>query len=210
MDYVTLVFPSGEQFDRIVRAQVTGPGGDYEKHFNTITQKQYEDFKDEIPQNCRGVLDIGGGVGRMSAFLSTTIKAERFYVADFNEWKGPPSYGWEPGVNPRYNTFQATEAFMDLNCNAPYEIVDLADGEALIDAISQSNLIFSILSVGFHYPIEPYMDKIVAYAPKDVCCVFNIRGTTNYGADSFERYFTTCRVLKSGTKAPYLILKDKK
>ena len=68
----------------------------------------------------------------------------------------------------------------------------------------------SFLSVGFHYPIEQYIEKLLKITTDDCIMIFGVR--QNFiNLEDYKKYFKTVLLEKNSikTKEQILILKDK-
>ena len=73
---------------------------------------------------------------------------------------------------------------------------------------SNIDLVVSVLSVGFHYPIEDYIEVLKDITTKNAILVFGVRRGV-YSVDSFKGQFENIALLKNlfvDTKEDILIL----
>ena len=111
-------------------------------------------ISNEIETAPRTAFDMGGGLGGVSVCLSKTWPECHFTVADYDytdKTKRTCSYDIT-GTFAAYNSLSATKEMLDVN-GVNGEVADLA---AMPKTISRYDLIFSVLSWGFHYPVSTY------------------------------------------------------
>jgi hypothetical protein len=95
-------------------------------------------------------VDIGGGLGGVSACLSRVWPECEFIVVDRNGCEGRKiGYGDNFG---KYNQLAETGQFLT-SAGVRHRLVD-ADCEPLP---GKADLVFSVLSWGFHYPVATYL-----------------------------------------------------
>jgi len=179
--------------------------------YNKLTEAEYESFKEFIGQPQR-ILELGCGLGRMSVYINKQLDYEpEFILADFDEISKKIKYGWNPG-NIFYNKLETTRQFCIENNLRRFEIFNLA--ERNISELKNVDLVISVMSVGFHYPIEQYMKTLLNITTQDVVMIFGVRKINAvhvYNTDSFKKYFqkTTFRDVDLKTKEHIMILENK-
>jgi hypothetical protein len=160
------------------------------------------------------VLDVGCGLGRMSVFLNAQLEDPgiRFILADttrISRSEGPIA-GWNPG-DDFYNDLALTARFAEMNGLRNFETFDLLrDDWARLPKV---DLIMSFLAVGFHFPIENTMPKLLAVASGGCTMIFGVRKGL-YGQWSFRSRFRSVRLLEPLRRASftgkqdYLVLEE--
>ena len=140
------------------------------------------------------VLDLGCGLGRAAAHFSKFIPSPptRYFMADSTGEQ--PTCGWDakPGF---YTDLRLTERYMH-ECGAhDVTLVDLQTDA--LDKLTGIDLIMSFLSVGFHYPLEEYLPRLLRIASPKCVFAFGVR-RGRYKAADFQPQFGTVR-LTEGT-----------
>jgi hypothetical protein len=156
----------------------------------------------------RTVLDVGCGLGRMSVFLNAQLEDPgiRFILADttrISRSEGPIA-GWNPG-DDFYNDLALTARFAEMNGLRNVETFDLLrDDWARLPKV---DLIMSFLAVGFHFPIENTMPKLLAVASGECTMIFGVR-KGRYGQRSFRSRFRSVRLLEPLRRASFTAKQD--
>ncbi len=154
------------------------------------------------------VLELGCGLGRMSVYINQMIGGRTHYIlADSNGRPKGIKFGWDP---PRafYNDLGATAEFCELNGLENFEIFDLAHRDII--ELLPVDMVMSFLAVGFHFPIEDYIDKLIQITKTGGTMIFGIRKGA-YTDQAFAKYFEKVVLIPQDqrivTKEDMLILK---
>lgn len=107
--------------------------------------KQIEPF---LPEEVSSILDIGCGLGGINIYLKKKYPQARLELLDGDGVKA--KYGFLKQSAP-YNSRKATEEFLAANGVAVDKWHDVGTKEHL-----KADLIISLLSWGFHYPLDTY------------------------------------------------------
>jgi len=212
-------FKINDEFRPCIHAQIVGEAKN-KGAYDLGSQTEYETIKNFI-RNKKKFLEVGCGLGRMSIYCNSQLdyKAE-FILADSN---GNPNkfkrYGWKP-KDGYYNNLKLTEKFAKLNGLNNYKIFDMNKEDLL--TLSGIDVVMSFFSVGFHYPIEDYMGKLLTITNDNCVMIFGlangIHPECNYSQDRFKKYFKKSKIIENTSfakikpnsqKLYYLILEDK-
>lgn len=121
------------------------------------------------------VMDIGAGIGRASVYLHNKYKWDNtiFYLLDGNG--GEIQYDQlRTGKDEFYNSFYCAKLFCE---NNGLKIIQLNANKEWISYITKSiDLIYSFLAIGFHWPIDFYLDDIYSISKIGALIIFGIRG----------------------------------
>ena len=155
------------------------PQGDYQKDI----QNDFETIEPFLPKKVGSILDIGCGMAGIDVFLKRKYPSARLELLD-GDGKND-KYGFSPRYEP-YSSKNATEAMLEANGIACDKWYEAGTTEAL-----KADLIVSILSWGFHYPLSTY--KVSEY------CIADLRkgheeprGVVVYEALKYKRCAFTC------------------
>ena len=165
--------------------------------------------------NPRKVLDLGCGLGRMSIYINNTLGDDgvKWILADstsdFAQHKSL-RFGWNPPAQ-YYNNLQWTEQFSINNGLVNFEIFDIAKSD--LGMLEDVDLVMSFLSVGFHYPIERYLETLLRITNASCTLIFGVRKGV-YKKKMFKKYFSSVSIRPQDgriyTKEDILILKGRK
>jgi len=137
-----------------------------------------EEMKGFNPMN---VLEIGCGIGRGAVALNHyyDLKDTTFYMLDGDTGEIQCDGVRKDGDKEFYNSFDATVSFCSSNGILPerLKILDAADDRWMIQYNIQYDFVFSLLAIGFHWPVSLYLDKIHYMLAHDCKLLFGLRGT---------------------------------
>lgn len=193
-----------DKYKEIAGMQVTQIK-DNQDFYLEMSASEYKVIEHYI-QSPKRVLELGCGLGRFSIFLNSQLDTgPEFFLADYSKISERVKYGWNP-ADSFYNNLDLTKEFCNLNGLSNLSIIDLE--KESVSSLSDIDLVMSFLSVGFHYPIEQYMDHLLDITTDDATFIFGIR-KGKYNEDSFSDSFKSSIVIENSsvyTKEEILIL----
>ena len=204
-------FRISKQFKNLFRLQLTSST---ENDYLNTCISEYNLFQNFI-KTPKTILELGCGLGRMSIFLNSQLQNSdiHYILADSTSNVKIPSYGWNANEG-YYNDLNLTELFSKNHGMENFEIFDLKNDN--IERLNDIDLIMSFLSVGFHYPIENYIDSLLKISSENCIMVFGIR-RGRYSENNFKDHFKNIQIIENTTlfggkriKEDILILEDKK
>ena len=168
-----------------------------EKEFNLI--KQY------IPINIKSVMDIGCGLGLINIFLNYNFKnINDFFLLDKNKIDHKIKYGFSKSYES-YNNLSATRDTLILN-NIEENKINLIDVNKDYNIKVTIDLVISLVSMGYHYPISNYIELLRKSSNKNTVFIFDI-ATEYQDFKIIKNYFNQYEIIeKIDTKHPRLRL----
>ena len=156
--------------------------------FNIYTNPPYVSVVEERllrlkPQTC---LELGAGIGRMSVYFHKRFYPKAlFYLQDGD--RGTVQYGSirDNKQGEYYNSFEATHDFCTANGLTNFKILqDLTNVDRPID------FCYSFASIGFHWHIELYLNKLPPLLADGATVMFELRVplSADDEADEERRY----------------------
>ena len=198
-------FKIADKFKEIAGLQVTQLQKKQDDYYLKISESEYSRIKDIIREPLN-VLELGCGLGRFSIYLNSQLNYNpHFILADFSKISKKIRYGWNPQES-YYNDLSLTAEFCEDNGLQSYEVFDLA--KQSIKDLKEIDLVMSFLSVGFHYPIEQYIEDLGNITSDGAILIFGIR-VGAYTEKSFPN-FSKAKILPINdikTKEEILILR---
>jgi SAM-dependent methyltransferase len=120
------------------------------------------------------IVDIGSGIGRASVWLKKKMKwkAATFILVDGNS--GENQYDEiRKKRGEYYNNWEMAEKFCHDN---GIKYVVMCDPEKIKGIHCKFDLVYSFLAVGFHWPLDFYLNDIADMCNKGCLLAFGLRG----------------------------------
>jgi SAM-dependent methyltransferase len=131
--------------------------------FSEDMECEYESIRKSLPENPASVLDIGCGVAGIDVMLIRHYEKEgkkvNFYLLDKTELNKKVFYGLEKTA-AYYNSLDVARDFLIANGASKENIHTQEVAGNPIFQGKQFDLVISLISWGFHYPVETYLDEV--------------------------------------------------
>lgn len=124
--------------------KIQRPTGDYQKEI----LQDFEMIEPFLPEKVDSILDIGCGMGGIDVFLKRKFPHAKLFLLDGDG--DETFYGFKENCKP-YNFRKRTLEFLEANGVVPDGWFDVGTKEVL-----KADLVVSLISWGFHYPLETY------------------------------------------------------
>jgi len=157
-----------------------------------LFEKEYETIKNFLPSNASNILDIGCGLAILDIFLAQNYEKPNFFLIDKNKVDLKIKYGFSKNYES-YNNLNETKKILLAN-NILDEQIFLNNAEEKIDINKKMDIVLSIKSMAFHYPLENYLDLLRRVCTKNTEFIFDI-STERYQLDSLSEYFEKIDVI---------------
>lgn len=169
---------------------------------------EFETFKAYLPDRIQTALDIGCGVAGIDVLLAKhfNFKAELFLLDKTAIDKKVYYLFEEKGSN--YNSLKTAQDLLELN-GVPSDMVYTQeatdDNEILFK--ETFDLVLSLISWGFHYPIKTYLEEVYEHMHSGSLLIIDVRNGTD-GEDLLRQKFGSVKVLFDKEKYKrFLVLK---
>lgn len=151
------------------------------------------------------VLDIACGLGRTAIYLNHLLgdPSVQYILAD-RTGRTPNTGAFDPAEDEYYNDLWLTKKFCHLNGLTNVRTFDTEAGNW--SKLHDVDLVISTIGIGFHVPIERYIDRLCAAASPACTMIFGTR-TRQYSKDSFADRFDEVQLI-AGTAEPPLPRED--
>lgn len=137
----------------------------FSKHIITEYKKlliiDYKEFKDFLPEKADNLLDIGCGLGGINLKISKNYKDKiKIILYDKSVIDKKIYYNFK-SKGAFYNSLKLAKAFLNLNGISKSNMISIEYNKNNIIPIDHKvDIVISLLSWGFHYPIGTYIDQI--------------------------------------------------
>jgi SAM-dependent methyltransferase len=168
----------------------------------TIHNKFIEDLENDfgqinpfLPSQSTSILDIGCGVAGIDVLISRFYKhTVDIYLLDKTHTDSDIYYGFQESGS-YYNSLEIAKQVLEENGTPSGNIHmwDTSDSNNLF-AQNSFDVVISLLSWGFHYPISTYIEKVYKSLKTGGVLIIDIREKTD-GADEIKKIFGNFRVI---------------
>jgi SAM-dependent methyltransferase len=163
--------------------------------------REYESFHQVLPPACTAVLDIGCGVAGIDVFINRHYvpRSLDFYLLDRSEVAATVFYSFQ-SRGAFYNSLEVARTMLTMN-GVPPERIHLLEATAdnVINVSRKVDLVISLLSWGFHYPIDTYLHRVQGLLSEEGVVLLDVRKGSE-GLKALERVFPHIEVIQSTAK----------
>lgn len=165
--------------------------------FKARMEQEYKTMKPFLSAECKTVFDIGAGVGGIDVLLNQHYTDAHFYLFDSAAISEKPIYGFDRGES-FYNSSFATVEMMEENGVEHFSLLDIAKDD--ISSFRNIDLVISLLSWGYHYPVQTYIEKVRNMISPTGRLIMDIRQNTN-GIEIVNKFFPNFDIIITDNKA---------
>jgi SAM-dependent methyltransferase len=169
--------------------------------------RDFESIRTHLPESAPRVLDIGCGLGGIDLAIYRHYGTADLWLLD-REGNSPIYYGFR-SVAAHYNSLAVSRAFLEQNGVAEEHVTTIDVDVAGFPAGVSFDLVISLLSWGFHYPLNTYIDEVVRALSPDGVVVVDVRATTD-GENLLRDRFAHVTVLQRNPKYIRLAVRNPK
>lgn len=166
---------------------------DLEKKTESLFLKEIKTFKNYLPNSVNNVMDIGCGLGIINIYLNKIFNNKlNFFLLDKNRVDRKIKYGFSHNYES-YNDLIETKNIL-LNNNFKNSCIKLINVENKIIINKKIDLVISLKSMGYHYPLEIYLNLFKKCCSKNTIFIFDVN-EKYYKKNIIEKYFKTYKVI---------------
>jgi len=190
-------------YDRMVRFESRLFGARIKRLFSADMEREYETIKAYLPQAPKAILDIGCGVAGIDVMLNNHYKAIKsspgIYLLDKTELNDKVYYGIQKKA-AYYNSLDiAKNILIDNGVEASRINMQEVSEDPKIFPGTKFDLIISLISWGFHYPVETYLDQVFDILNQGGTLIIDIRKSTG-GEELVKNKFGSYKVIYEAQK----------
>ena len=174
--------------DTAIALESAWRGGAVRRAFNRDMANEYAEIAPHLPPRAVAILDIGCGVGGIDVLLHRHYGTPRLYLVDRTHTSDKVYYGFaERGAF--YNSFETTRRLLTGN-RIPEKDLRFREvnEECRLDVPEQVDLVVSLISWGFHYPVPVYADQVRALLRPGGRVILDVRKETDGRAQLEARF----------------------
>jgi len=144
-----------------------------EKKAEDLFIKEFNTFKKFLPKKIDNILDIGCGLGIINIFLNKISSDNtNFYLLDKNRIDKKIKYGFSENYES-YNDLSETKNLLTKN-SINSQSLFVFDVEKKIEIKKKIDLVISLKSMGYHYPLENYLDFLKTCCTQETTFIFDM------------------------------------
>ena len=160
---------------------------DIEKRTEELFQKEIELIKKYLPKKAENIMDIGCGLGIINIFLNKIYNNQpNFFLLDKNRIDKVIKYGFSSDYES-YNDLKETRNLLINNDINPSSI-NTFDVEKDFKIETKIDLVISLKSMGYHYPIDQYLRLFQTCCDENTSFIFDV-SEGYYNENLFKKYF---------------------
>lgn len=165
------------------------------QEFTKDMHTEFESLKPYLPKEAKAILDIGCGVAGLEVFLSEHYNHEvDIYLLDKTAVDRRVYYRFEPRGS-FYNDLSIARDILIANGTSASRIhlqEATADNKILFEA--QFDVVISLMSWGFHYPVTTYLKAAHEKLKKGGVLLLDVRAGVG-AEDEIKQLFGNCEVI---------------
>lgn len=166
---------------------------DLEKSVEKLFKKEFEIIKQYLPKGAKNIVDIGCGLGVLDIFLNKFYNNQaNFFLLDKNRVDKKIKYGFNSNYES-YNNLNETKKLL-LSNDVSLNSLKIFDVEKKIKINKKIDLIISLKSMGYHYPLEQYMSLFKTCCHKNTIFIFDVY-KKNYEINELKKYFDFVNII---------------
>jgi len=159
-------------------------------------EREYSSIKKFLPDNCSRILDVGCGVAGIDLFLNQHYlnREIEFYLLDKTQIEENVYYMYEE-KGAFYNSLGIAREILvnngiDIN---KVHLIEATENNS-IEIEKGVDLVISLISWGFHYPVSIYLEKVYDLLNGDGTLILDVRKNTD-GLNLLSQRFGGYRVI---------------
>lgn len=193
-------------FDAVVSLEARVARKKIGELFALEMEKEYKEMQAFLPEKAKAILDIGCGIGGINVFLRRHYETQNssFYLLDKTEMPKRVYYGHREKAS-FYNSLSDAKGFLREN-GVPEEQIftQEATDDNRIEFTGPFDLVVSLISWGFHYPVAVYLDQVYAKLAPGGVLVMDVR-KAHGGIEEVQKKFGAVAIIHDASKHVRLV-----
>lgn len=164
-------------------------------------EREFATIREHLPPACASLLDIGCGVAGIDVLLYRHFhpNAPAIYLLDKTETESRVFYGFK-SAGAFYNSLNVAHTLLRTN-GVPEALIHCVEATPAntIDIDVRFDLIFSLISWGFHYPVSVYLGRVYELMHDETRLIIDLRKTTE-GMELLKEKFSRIEIIMDEPK----------
>ncbi len=183
-------------YERAVRMEARSKRDEIKQAYASDIRSEFETIREFLPDACKSILDIGCGIAGIDVFLYHHYRrsVDHFYLLDKTRTEDTVFYGFKQ-QGAFYNSLEIAKKVLHLNDIAEdhIELLEATENNE-INVHGKVDLILSLISWGFHYPVSVYLTRAHEILSDDGRLVLDVRKGTD-GIKLLAEKFGRCDII---------------
>ncbi len=173
------------------------------KNLENLTENLFKNelntFEKYLPVNVENIVDIGCGLGILHIYINQKYQNQpNFYLLDKNTVDTKIKYGFSENYES-YNDLNQTKNIL-INNGLLNEQIFIKNVDEKISIDKKINLVISLKSMGYHYPIENYIELLRTFCVDETVFIFDVFGE-KYSIEKVKENFKEVNIIYEETTA---------
>jgi hypothetical protein len=167
-------------FESMLKANLILSKSSIKKEYNSDMVSEYQSLKEALPETTENILDIGSGIAGLDVQISSHYNNEiQIFLLDKSTIDEDLHYGFEK-IGSFYNSLLLSKkVLVDNGILESNVFLQEATVDNKITFNKKFDLIISIISWGFHYPVETYLDEVFDNLKLGGTLILDVRKDSN-------------------------------
>ncbi len=171
--------------------------------FSIDMNNEYNEIRSYLPQTAGSILDIGCGIPGIDIMLNNHYChfKPNIFLLDKTEMPSKVYYSLTSN-GCFYNSLAIARKFLEINGIRPEKIfTQEATPNNEILFVGPFDLVISLISWGFHYPVSTYLDAVYNKLSTEGVLIFDVRKTTDHNPlERIRNKFRKVEIIKESAK----------
>jgi len=170
-------------------------GPEIKREYNKDIEFEYSTIKDYLLEDAKSVLDIGCGVAGIDVLISKHYSNNiNIFLIDKTYTNKKIYYGFKRKAS-FYNSLDISKNVLELNGVSSDNIfIQEANDDNSIDFKESFDIVISLISWGFHYPVFTYLDSVYDKLNQNGILIIDVKKLTG-GEKEIEKKFGNYKVI---------------
>ncbi len=170
------------------------------EQYSKDMESEFELIKQHLPQTAGSILDIGCGMACVDVFISKYYKNNiKIFLLDKTQVDNIVYYNYEQRGS-FYNSLQLSKKILESN-GVGADMIQTQEATEKNEILFKDNfdIVISLISWGFHYPLSTYLENVYNKLNKHGILIVDIRKNTG-GEKEIEKLFGNCKIILDSEK----------